>query len=915
MTFRWRRDEELEEEIDAHLALDIQGLIDAGMSPDEARRVAHRRFGSRTVVREHVREGDPFFGLETFLRDVVYGVRSLRRNAGFAFAAALSLALGIAVNTVIFSLLDKALLSQAAVADPGRLVVLWNVPDRAHADAIGTSSIPRYTAFHDEARSFESVGAFNGVACGVRTLGFDQDGVPAERIIGQTVSPSLFHVLGVPPLMGRTFTNEEDVVDHVAPVIVISHRMWERRFHRAPDILGTSVTLNRVPTTIIGVMPATFDFFGDTIEFFAPLCLTRGQVESRVGGNTLIARLKPGATITQAQADLDALAVHLEASAPAIHAGIGTRVESLQRARARMIDAGGQPSGDYGAALLMLQGAVACVLLIACANVAGLLLARTAGRRQEIALRLALGAANARVMRQFLAESLPLAVAGGLIGVALSWAGLRLFVATAPPDFPRLDRVALDLRVLGFTALVVTFASLLFAIVPALQASNVHLVEPLRGSSQSATGADRQRLRRWLVAGQMALALVLLIGAGLMVHSFARAISNELGANPAGVLTFDFRLPPYDTFKLAGRYRGNNLYDVNPAAALTFDRVYERLQRVPGVVSAAAVNQAPFGGQPLQVPFVVQGRPAPAFSSAVGPLGPRGSQVANYFAVTAGYFATLGIPLRQGRDFDSHDTPDHQPVVIINETMARQYFANEDPLGQLITLDIVPDEKPREVVGVVGDLSPGRLEDRHVAAVYLPQLQQTPQFVGAPVYIRTGMYFVLRTTGEPMRLVPSIKQAVAEVDHTTPVAGAKTIEQTLDADVRYLRLYMLLLGIFGAVAAALAATGIYGVMACLVAQRTREIGIRMALGARPGAVLVMIGRQAGWLVAAGVVVGLVGALALTRVLQSMLYGVSPTDPITYAGGSLLLALVAVVACLVPARRAAAIDPTIALRQE
>jgi predicted permease len=908
---QWRTDRELDEEIESHLDLDIRADIDRGLAPEAARDAAVRRFGNRARVKERAREADPFFGIETFARDLLYGLRSLRRNPGFTAAAAVSLALGICANTVIFSLVDSTLLKALALPDPDRLVVLWNIPDQGHPDRLGTSSIPRYFAFRDQARSFEAVGAFNGVVCGVRTLGFEQNGVPPERILGQTISPSLFRTLGVTPIIGRTFTDDEDRVDQVAPVALISHRMWQRRFGSDPQVLGQTMMLNRVRTEVIGVLPEGFDFFGAQIEFVAPLCLTKGQVDSRVGANTVIGRLKAGVTVQQAQAEADILGAKWAAADPQRHHGVGTKVESLQRAQARLLDGIGQPSGDYGSPLMILQGAVAFVLLIACANVAGLLLARAAGRRHEVSLRLALGAGRRRIVRQFLAESLPLAALGGAGGLALSWGALRLFVAAAPPDFPRLDHVALDVRVLGFAALLVVVTSVLFALVPALQASKA-LGDPLKESGRTATGgAGRQRLRSLLVTGQIALALVLLIGAGLLIHSFVRAIRTDLGADPKNLLTFDFRLPPGETFKPAGRqYGGLNLYDVSPVAAQSFERVYERLQALPGVLAVGATNVAPFG-QAIDLPFLIEGRPAPAVSGAFG----EGAQVANYFAVTRSFFSALGIPLLKGRDFGVHDTANQPLVMIINQTMARQYFPGEDPVGKRVTLDYVPDERPREIIAVVGDTSTGRLQGAHAPAIYVPHVQQTSQFAGPVVYVRTGMIFVLRTAAEPMQLLPSVKRAVAEVDPNTPVAGVNTIEQMLDAQVRHLRLYMLLLGAFGAVAAVLAAIGIYGVMAYAVAERTREIGIRMALGARAMDVLLMVSRQAAGVIGIGTLLGLAGALALTRVIRSALVGVTATDPATYAAGALLLLLIAAAASFLPARRAAAVDPTVALKHE
>jgi putative ABC transport system permease protein len=920
---RWRQDRELDEEIEAHLDLEVRANLDRGLTPEQARAAAFRRFGNRTQVKERAREGDPFFSLETFGRDALYGLRSLRRSWGFSAAAIVSLALGIGANTLIFSVLDSTLLKPLALPDPDRLVVLWNVPDRSKPDQLGTSSIPRYYAFRDRSQSFESVAAFNGLACGIRNLGFDQDGVPPERILGQTISPSMFQVLGVSPAMGRAFTDDEDRADNVAPVALISHRTWQRRFGGDAQVVGKTLTLNRVPTTVIGVLPEQFDFFGRDLEFFAPLCLTRAQELSRVGGNTIVARLKPGISIAQAQAEVDSISAQLAASDPARHQGIGTRVELLQRAQARYFNTDGRPSGDYRSALLILQGAVAFVLLIACANVAGLLLARTASRRGEVALRLALGAGRWRLVRQLVTESFPLAVVGGTLGVVLSWVGLRLFLRMAPPGFPHLDQVSLNVRVLGFTALIVVVTTVLFAVVPAIQASKATLVDPMRDSGRSATGGvERQRARSLLVTGQVALALVLLIGAGLMFKSFVRVIEHDLGADPQNLLTFDFRLQwgagssdSEGVKPLAERYRDMSLWEVSSGPGLTFDRVLARLRTLPGVASAAAVSAPPFGSQNLALPFLIEGRPVPTSPSIRGEGRIETQQTANYSAVSSGFFNTMRIPVLRGRDFSEHDTVDQPYVAIVNQTFASRYFPDADPIGKRLALDFVPNEPQREIVAVVGDTAVGPLQHQQEPAIYVHHLQQTSRFAGPWVYMRVGMTFVLRTTGDPMRMVESVKRAVAEVDRNTPVAAVQTMEQTLDGQIRNLRLYMFLIGIFGGVAALLAATGIYGVMAYSVAERTREIGIRMALGARARDVLRTVLGQATWMIGTGLVAGLAVALAITRVIQSVLVEVTATDPATFGAVTAILASIAAIACVVPTRRATSVDPTVALKFE
>ena len=909
---RDRVEHDLADEVDFHLDARVRDLIRRGLSPTEARRRARLEFGSIERYKEDVRRARGLRTIDELRTDLLYGWRSLRRSPGFTLVAALSLALGIGANTLVFSLLDSTLLKPLELPDPDRLVAIWTAP-AANPDQLGTSSIPRYFAIRDQTQSFEAVGAFNGVACGIKTLGFDRDGVAAERILGQTVSPTMFRTLGVQPLMGRTFTDAEDQVDQVAPVVLISHRSWQRRFGGDPAIVGRTVTLDRAATTVIGVLPEHFDFFGEDREFFAPLCLTRAQVESRVGGNTVVGRLKAGVSIAQAQAELDSLADRLAATDPARHQELSLRVESLKRSSARLFNINGQPSGDYGASLMMLQGAVAFVLLIACANVAGLLLARGASRRHEIALRMTLGAGRGRIVRQVLTESLPLATLGASFGVLIAWLGLKLLVTTIPAGIPHLDQVSLDLRVLLFTVGVALVTSLVFAVMPAIQVSRITVGGSWRPSRATTWSAEHQRMRSVLVSGQVAIALLLLVGAGLMIHSFVRVLENELGADPKNLLTFDFRLPSRESFKGLGMYRGSGLFEVSPIPAQTIERVFERLQTVPGVLSVAAVSSPPFVGQGFAMPFLVEGRPLPP--SATAGARPSDQQTTDYFAVTSGYFRVMSIPLKRGRDFDSRDRADAPLVAIISETMSRQFFPNEDAVGKYIRFDFVPNERPRQIVGIVGDTLNGPFETIARPAAYVPHVQQGPTFVGPFVYLRTGMTFVLRTVGPPLAMVSDVKRAVAEVDPATPVAAAQTVEQTLDGHLQQLQLAMWLLGMFGAVAALLAGTGIYGVIAYSVAQRTKEFGLRMALGASAANVLAMVLRYATRIVASGLALGLVAAFLLSGVLQASLFQVTRTDPATYMSVAVLLMLIAALACLVPVRRATAVNPIVALRHD
>jgi putative ABC transport system permease protein len=835
-------------------------------------------------------------------QDMLHGFQMLLKKPGFTAAAALSLALGIGANTVIFSLINGTLLRPLAFPDPDRLMVVWTSP-LDHPDQRNNVNVSTFFAVRDRNTSFESVGVFQGETT---NIGAERDGLPAERLTGQAFTPSMFKILRAKPQLGRFFTDEEDQINNAAPVVLISHRYWQSHFSSDPNVIGKTLIMDTKPNTIIGVMPAGFDFFGDDSDYWIPQPISPLQVQSKQGFLVPIARLKPGVSMKQAQAEMTGIAAQLASGDPERNKGNGAQVQSLQEAA----------YGGLKSPLLLLQGAVGFVLLIGCANVAGLMLARAASRRTEMAVRTALGAGRARIVRQLIIESLPLSVLGGILGILLAWGGLKLFLAYAPPGFLRTLDISIDASVLVFTALIAVFTAVLFGIVPALQVSKPDLVGTLKESGRGGTdGAVRQRIRGALVALQIALALVLLIGAGLMVNSFLRVQNKDLGADPKGLLTFEFRFPQSDAIKPYSRYRGFGLWDVSPVTGLTYDRIAERMRGVPGVLSAAGSSRPPLNGGGIQMPFLIAGRPAPTPSTSPSGASQEPAQSANYFAITSDFFATLKIPILRGRDFTPQDTEAAPPVVIVNQNFVRRYFPNDNPIGQRITFDFVPEEKTREIVAVVGDTVVDRFAKEQTPIVYVPHRQQAARWLGPYWNDRAAMIFVLRTSGDPLSLIPAVRRAAAEIDPNKPAGELRTVEQSLDRQVQYLRLYILLLGIFGVIAAVLAAIGIYGVMAYSVAERTREIGVRMALGAGAREVFGLVVRQALLLIGIGLVIGLAGSLALTRLIQSSLYGVKATDPATYAGVSLLLVAVAMVACFIPTRRAVRVDPIVALRYE
>jgi putative ABC transport system permease protein len=830
--------------------------------------------------------------MTTLLQDISYGCRMLLKKPGFAIAAVLSVALGIGANTTIFSVINGTILRALSYSDPHQLMILWNVPTNQR-EARQSATAQQYLAWKNGSKSFASIGGYYGRPA---NLGGDQ-GTPAEAVQRSQFTYSMWDLLGVKPVIGRVFTREEDQDGKPADVAILSHRLWQRRFGGSPSVLGQTVMIDGATTTIIGVMPPDFDFFSDETGFWSPMGFSPQQLNSIASFLLVAGRLKEGATSTQAQAEMDSIAAGLREASPERNRDRGVFVEDIRDA---LTQGPMEP-------LMILQGAVVFVLLIACSNVASLLLARASARRTEVAVRTALGAGRRRVIRQLLTESILLALAGGAVGALLGWAGVRMILSAVPPGALPVEAIDVDGTVLGYTAAISILTGLIFGIVPALQTSKVNLTASLKESGRTGMdGSARQRLHQVLVTAQIALALVLLIGAGLMMNTFLKLRSNDLGANPYNLLSFEFRFPQTELMKPVGQFRGVGLWEINSAVGLTYDRLYQRLQAIPGVTSVSAMSRPPLTGT-MRMNFNIAGRPAPD-------PGTDSGMNALYYAVTPNYFATLEVPLVRGRDFAAADSAAAVPVVIISKAMADRWWPNQDPIGQQITLDFVPNEVPREIVGVVGDTK-SRFQQRPEPTVYVPQIQQTKNWQGPFWNFRAAMYFVLRTPGDPNSLIPSVKTAVNEIDATKPAGLICTVDGYLNESLSEVRVFMMLLAVFGASAAVLAATGIYGVMAYAVAQRTREIGVRVALGASSGNILGLVVRQTLVMIAIGVGGGLAGAYGLTRFLRNYLWQVSPTDPMTFAVVSIGLVLVAVIACLIPTRRAVSVDPTVALRYE
>ncbi len=828
-------------------------------------------------------------------QDVLYGFRMLVKKPGFTAIAVLSLGLGLGANTAIFSLVNTILLGSLSFRNPGRLVMIETTPP-AHPEQTDCAMVPDYIAWKDRSHSFEELGAVSGKGL---DLGGEENGAAAERIEGEEFSPAMFRILGVRPILGRTYTDEEDQIDTVAPVILISHRLWKRRFASDPNIVNKAIRADRATVTIIGVMPPGYRFWNDTADFWAPLEISRFQLQGSAPYLGVAGRLKPGVSIRRAQAEMERIAKQLARDFPDRNKGRGVRVEPIRDAL----------FGWMRQPLWMLQGVVAFVLLIACANVAGLLLARASSRQTEVSVRAALGASHSRIVRQFLTESILLSLFGGALGAVLAWVGLRMLIAISPAWFPRLHEISVDARVLAFTAALSVVTGFVFGVVPALQMSKSNLAGALKESGRgSAVGLAGHRFRGALTAGQIAIALVLLVGAGLMINSFLRLEGADLGCDPAGLVTFQYTLRSGDYVKAIGSYHNYPLVDVSPVPALTFDRLHERILAVPGVQSAAGSVYLPFdGGESMS--FAIEGRPKPANDVEKNALS------ANFFPVTTKLFSTLKAPLLRGRDFTVRDTASAPWVTIINETMARTFWPNENPMGKHVTLDLVPEERPREVIGVVRDIKADRYQTKPQPAMYVPQAQMPPHYRGPYQWMRVNMFFVVRPSGDLKSVIPALRRVLTEMDPNRPIGDFRTMEQVLGEQVQETRYYTLLLGIFAGVATALAMVGIYGVMAYSVAQRTREIGIRVALGAGRGDVLKLVLRQSLPLTGVGLVAGLGGSLALTRLIASQLWGITATDPATFAIVSSLLVVVTLMATFIPARRAVQVDPMVALRYE
>jgi putative ABC transport system permease protein len=794
--------------------------------------------------------------------DIRYAMRMWLKRPGFTVVVVTVLALCIGANTAMFSVINAVLLRPLSLREQDRLVVLW---ERTRQMEDMSVAYPNFLDWQAQGRSFEQLAGF-------KTDNFNYtDGGDPERVPGKQVTANFFSTLGVEPVLGRTFTPEEDRPG-AAPTVLVGYNFWKRRFASDPGLLDKQLMLNGRAYTAIGVLPADFNLYGEG-ELYTPLGLNADKMTDRAAHSGLyaIGRLRPGASVEGARTEMEALAANLARQYPESNEGNSVAVVSLPE----------DIVGDYRKSFLTLLGAVALVLLIACANVANLLLAAGAARQQEMAVRAATGASRWRLMRQLFAESTTLSVAGGLAGLVLAWAGIKWLMSLAPPDVPRTKEVGIDLWVLGFTALIAVLTGIVFGLAPSVQISKTDLNTTLKEAGRGSMMAPgSRRMRNALVTVEIALALILLVGAGLMVKSFLRLRATAPGFDANNVLTMRLSLPPT-------KYTERQQY------VQFTDRVLEEVKALPGVRAAAISGGLPLG-RGGETSYTIEGRP-PDMEAGQQPM------VVEYPA-SSDYFRTMGIPLIKGRYFNDGDREGSPKVVVIDARLAQKAFAGEDPIGRRL---IPSGDEPHEIVGIVGDVKHYGLDREAKEQIYYPFAQRG----GA------NLYLSVRTVQDPASAGPAVRGRIAAIDRDQPVYDVKTMQERVAQSIAKPRFNTLLLAIFAGMALLLTVVGTYGVISYTVAQRTNEIGIRLALGARPSHIKRMVLRQGLLLVFVGLAVGLVVAYAINQIMASLVYGVSTTDPFIFAGAALFLTAVTLLASYVPARRATQVDPVIALRNQ
>jgi putative ABC transport system permease protein len=870
---------EMDEELRSHFENQVEKLVASGLPREEATRRARLGFGGYEQLKEECRDARGVSFVETLIQDLRYALRMLRNSPGFTAVAILTLALGVGANTAIFSVIDSVLLRPLPYQDPDGIVMVWE-NDSQHPNPHNTVSPPDFLDWQSRNSVFAEMSAL-----------FDQrviltgNGVPQEVVV-QDVSANFFSVLGVHPILGPGFTAENGKPGH-DDVIVLSYGFWKERFASDPGIIGKPVVLNGHPQIVVGVAPKNFTWFikdgsftGAKPQMWTPFIFPASFSDRKGVGRflTVVARLKPGATVPQAQSQMNTIAARIAEEYPDFNGYWEANVVSVRD----------QISGDLRPALLILFGAVAFVLLIACANVSSLLLARAATREREIAVRTAIGASRWRIARQLLTESVLLALIGGVIGMALAIWGTNLLLAASPENLLDLHSIPIDWRVLAFAGGSTLLAGLLFGMLPSYISAHSGISETLKeGGRGSSAGRQLSLARGAFVVAQISLALVLLAGSGLLIRSFVRLVGVDPGFDASHLLTFKVSLP-------SSKYKTD-------AALLTFFRqLVTRVSHLPGVRSASMNSFPPFSGLGSATGVHVLSQPERSLMDL---------PVAAVRIIGADYFSTMQIPLRAGRTFNEQELTEERHVVIINQAFADQYLKGVNPLGQKAVIYMKSLEESKntasEIIGVVGDVRQMGLDTPAEPTVYWPH----------PELVMSEMTVVVRTENDPLTLVSAVRNELQQMDPEQPMAAIATMDQLLSGSLSRSRFTMLVLGVFAALALVLACVGIYGVIAYSVTQRIQEFGIRMALGANRRDVFRLVLGQGTRLTLLGIGLGIVAALIVTRLMATLLYGISATDPLTFVAVALLLALVALAACYIPARRATRVDPIVALRYE
>jgi predicted permease len=867
-------DQDFEREMESHRELLTQENIQRGMAPDEAKRAALLRLGGLTQLKETNRELRGLPMLEAFFQDARFAFRMLRKNPGFTAVAVLTLALGIGANTAIFSVVYAVLLKPLPYTNPEQLFTAFQANTQQGVAETGCS----YLNF-EEWRAQNHV--FSELAGNVAHQLTLTGRVEPTVVNTSVVTPEFFALLDVKPVAGRIFF-PQDGNQGAPPVVLVSEDLWRGRFGADPKIIGTSINLDQRPFTVIGIIPGAFrtPFFTTKQEVWIPL--VQDPVFSTFmpqrGAHLLpvIGRLKPGVSVAQAQAEMDAISGRLAGEFPAENNGWTVRLVPLQK----------EIVGDVRTALLVLLGAVGLVLLIACANIANLLLARATSRSKEIAVRTALGAGRARIIRQLLSETAVLGLLGGAAGIALAYWGVKALSSLLPSSLPQMNPIRVDYFVLGFALLLSAIAGVAFGSVPAMFAAHADIQSTLREGARSGESRNRRRARSFLAAGEIAIAMVLLVAAGLLLRSFSKLMSVSPGFDAQHIVKADISLPQFQYSK--------------PQQWTAFsDELLARIQSDPGLQDSAVVVPRPIADLRVTLPFDIVGSP-PASASAAA------SRTTSYVSISLGYFHVMSIPLLSGRLFDQRDIMSSPSVTIISKTMAQRYFPNQDPLGKQLNFGFPRGTTAvHEIVGIVGDVRDDSLGQDPRPMVYVPYTQ-------APFW---GANVVVKSTLSPSSVAATIRQEVQKIDKDLPVTDVAMMPDIIEASVAQPRFRTFLLGLFGAMALVLAATGIFGVISYSVSRRTNEIGIRVALGASRGTILRMVLRETLLLTFAGLAVGLPCALAASHLLGNMLFGVSASDPATLAIVAITLAAVAALAGYIPARRAMRVDPMVALRYE